>query len=117
MSELTTEEIKDILVIVGRLYILLGKINHILTLSTSEEVLNKMLTTTSKKKVISSIFLLFQISQGKLDRESFYTPKEMNKRIAENLIQSSMTDSNDMISLDQANQHEKFISSKSSENY
>jgi hypothetical protein len=62
-------------------------------------------------KAISSIFLLFQISQGKLG-QSFHTPKEMNKRIAENLIQSSTTDSNSMIFLDQANQYEKFISSK-----
>jgi hypothetical protein len=112
MSELTTEEFKDILVIVGRLYTLLWKMNDVLTLCTSDEVLNKMLTTTSRRKAISSISLLFQISQGKLDQKGIYTPKEMNKRIAENLIQSSMTDPNDMISWDQAHQHEKFISSK-----
>jgi hypothetical protein len=113
MSEISEEEIKDILTIVGRLYARLCNINDTLDTST-KELLDKSLIKARQKKTLSSISLLFQISQGKLDEGSLYSPKELNKGIAENLIQVSRTDTNDMTSLlvDQANEHEKFISSK-----
>lgn len=110
MSELSKEEIEDILVVVGRLYVRLNNLKD--RYATPRKMLDKSLIKVMQKKKLSSVFLLFQISQGKLDQERLYSPKELNKRIAENLIRESNTATDDMISLFDQHQHEKFISSK-----
>jgi hypothetical protein len=110
MSEFSEEEIGDILVVVGRLYVRLNNLKD--TYTTSRKMLDKPLIKVTQRKTLSSLFLLFQISQGKLDQERLYSPKELNKRIAENLIRESRTATDDMISLFDQHQHEKFISSK-----
>lgn len=110
MSELSKEEIEDILVVVGRLYVRLNNLKD--RYATPRKMLDKSLIKVMQKKKLSSVFLLFQISQGKLDQERLYSPKELNKRIAENLIRESNTATDDTISLFDQHQHEKFISSK-----
>lgn len=79
---------------------------------SAKEFLEKSSIQVRQKKTLASLFLLFQISQGKIEPQRFYSPKELNKKIAENLIKESPVDKSDISVLDEKLQYQKFISSK-----